>query len=100
MYLRISRSRFDPARHDDVAAALDASQQSLIPAIRRLPGVLGYWAGIDRGSGTMVNVSTWESEEHARQMATLPEMLALRGTFEAGGVQFEPIVDYQVLWRL
>ena len=100
MYLRISRGRFEPARHDDVAAALDASQQSLIPAIRRLPGVLGYWAGIDRGSGTMVNVSTWETEEHARQMATLPEMLALRGTFEASGIRFEPMVNYEVLWQL
>jgi quinol monooxygenase YgiN len=76
------------------------SPDSLGPAIRRLEGVIDYYAGIDRASSTMVNVSVWESEAHAKQMATLPEMQVLRAPFEEQEVAFEPIVNYDVLWRL
>jgi len=34
------------------------------------------------------------------QMRELPEMLALRGTFEALGVEFDPITNHEVLWSI
>jgi quinol monooxygenase YgiN len=75
--------------------------QVLIPAIRRLPGCVSYYAATDEGSSTMVNVSVWDTLEHAQAMATLPEMGELAKEFIALGVEFErPIVNYQTLWQL
>jgi hypothetical protein len=42
----------------------------------------------------------WDTGEHAQAMASLPEMLALRESFDPLGVRFEPIVNYEVLWRV
>lgn len=99
--VRISRGSFPAEKYDIVKARLDAAGASLVPAIKRLDGLIGYWAGVDEASGTMVNVSTWESIEDAEQMATLPEMLALAGEFVELGVVFErPIVNYLSLWEL
>jgi hypothetical protein len=33
-------------------------------------------------------------------VATLKEMADLRGQFEAAGIQFEPVVNYDVLWQI
>jgi quinol monooxygenase YgiN len=100
MVARISLGSFEPERADEVERRLAESELSLRPAIEKLTGNRGYLAGIDRKSGTMTNTSLWESLEAAEAMATLPEMLALRDTFEALGVRFQPITNHQVLWRL
>ena len=100
MIVRISRGRFDSANGDVVAAALTSAQTQLIPAIERLAGLLHYYAGIEWTSATIVNVSIWESLEHAQQMSTLAPMLALREQFETLGVQFDPIVNYETLWQI
>jgi hypothetical protein len=73
----------------------------LVPAIKRLPGCRGYFAATDGASATMVNVSLWDSLEHAHAMASLPEMAALAREFIAMGAEFErPIINYQPLWQL
>jgi quinol monooxygenase YgiN len=80
---------------------LDASAKSLVPAIRAMPGCLSYYAGSDATTNTMVNVSVWDSLEHAQAMGSLPEMAALARDFIALGVEFErPIANYPVLWQL
>jgi hypothetical protein len=48
----------------------------------------------------MTNTSLWESLKDAQAMATLPEMLALRGTFGELGICFQPITNHHVLWWL
>jgi hypothetical protein len=99
--VRISRGSFAPERYEEVKLRLDASQESLIPAIRKLAGCLHYWAGIDRESSTMVNVSVWQSLADAEQMQTLAPMRALAEEFSRMGVRFErPIVNYQALWAV
>lgn len=99
--VRISRGSFPPESFDAVNRRLDESQQSLVPAIRALDGLISYYAGADAQSNTMVNVSVWESLAAAEQMATLPEMLALAGEFISLGVSFErPIVNYDCLWQI
>lgn len=98
--VRISRGRFDAARVEEVAARLEESRASLEPAVRSLDGLIAYHVGIDRETSTMTNTSLWRSREDAMQMRTLPEMLALRETFEALGVEFEPITNHEVLWSL
>jgi len=99
--VRISRGSFEPEHHDRVRARLQASEASLLPAIRKLKGCLHYWAGIETTRNTMVNVSVWETMEDAEQMAGLAPMLALAREFVALGVTFErPILNYQTLWTL
>jgi hypothetical protein len=46
----------------------------------------------------MTNTSIWETLEDAQQMATLPEMLALRERFEALNITFNPITNHEELW--
>lgn len=99
--LRISRSSFKPENYERVKARLDGSHQTLAPAVRNLTGCLHYWAGIDRTTGTMVNVSVWKSLEDAKQMDTLAPMLALAVEFTGLGVVFErPIANYELLWQV
>ena len=72
----------------------------LIPAIQRLPGLVHFYAGVSP-EGSMVNVSVWDSEEHAAQMDRLKEMTVdARGEMEAAGVTFIPIVNYPISWTI
>lgn len=99
--VRISRGSFAPENYEKVKARLDASQESLLPAIKELNGLLHFYAGIDPVSNTMINVSVWETLADARQMESLAPMLALAGEFVQIGVSFErPIMNYDTLWDM
>jgi quinol monooxygenase YgiN len=101
MFVRISKGRYKPELHAEVTARLNQSAVTLVPAIEALPGCLSYYAGSDVTSNTMINVSVWDSLEHAQAMGSLPEMAALAKEFIELGVEFErPIVNYSVLWSL
>ena len=59
-----------------------------------------YWSGIDRTTSTMINVSVWKSLSNAKQMETLPSMLALASEFVKLGVVFErPVANYERFGR-
>lgn len=77
MIIRISKGRYKPDLHAEVTARLDRSAATLVPPIRALPGCLGFYAGADDTSNTLVNVSVWDSLEHAKAMDSLPEMAVL-----------------------
>lgn len=101
MFVRISKGSYPAAMHAEFTERMAAAERVLLPAIRRLPGCLGYYAATDEASSTMVNVSLWDTLEHADAMATLPEMAQLAKEFIALGAQFErPIINYQPLWQL
>jgi quinol monooxygenase YgiN len=101
MIVRISKGRYAAELHAAVTARLDEAAKLLIPAIRRLPGCRSYYAATDEISCTMINVSVWDTLEHAQAMVTLSEMGALAQEFSALGVEFErPIANYAVLWQL
>lgn len=100
MVVRISKGRFESARAEEVTERLRETRGSLEPAIRALQGVVAYYVGVDRESCTMTNTSVWRSLEDAMQMASLPEMLALREAFLELGVEFEPITNQDVLWEI
>ncbi len=100
MIVRLSRGQFDAAQHDEIDRMLRESAVSLVPAIRKLPGGLHDYAGIDRGSATMVNVSVRDPLEHAQHMGTLAEMRAQGERFRARGVRFETIVSYETVWDI
>lgn len=99
--VRISRGSFAPESYESVKQRLDASRKSLIPAIKKLRGLLHYYVGIDAGSNTMINVSVWKTVADARQMETLQPMRDLASEFIAAGVTFErPINNYETLWKI
>jgi hypothetical protein len=72
----------------------------LIPAISRLTGLIHFYSGVST-EGSIVNVSVWDSDEHAAQMDGLKEMAVdARGEMAAAGVAFIPIVNYLVSWTI
>jgi hypothetical protein len=98
--VRVSRASFDPGRFAEVDAVYKKTSEYLDPAIRRLPGLIHWCAGISP-EGSIVNVSVWDSDEHAAQMGRLTQMTVdARGEMEAVGVTFIPIVNYPINWTI
>ena len=101
MFVRISKGRYRPELHAEVTSRLEASSNSLVPAISAMAGCHSYYVGAEESSCTMINVSVWDTLEHAQAMGALPEMASLAKDFIALGVEFErPIINYSVLWQL
>ena len=96
--VRISKGSFDPARLAETEQLLADSERALRDALTKLDGLIHYYVGIDRENGSVTNVSVWDSLAHAKQMDTLPEMLAQRPIVEAAGVKFEKITNHESLW--
>jgi quinol monooxygenase YgiN len=91
-YLRVSRGRFPAASYDEVIRV----SKELADAVRRLDGCQRYQGGVDRVAGTIVAVSTWDSEAHAHfsrdVLGTIvPQLLAL-------GVELEAPEVYAVVY--
>ena len=61
MYVRTSRAHCDPSECDEVLA----SAQRVNPVLSQLPGFQSSYWGVDRASGAMIAVSTWDTREHA-----------------------------------
>ena len=98
--IRVSRGSFDPGRFAEVDAVNKKVSEYLIPAIGQLPGLIHWYAGVSP-EGSIVNVSVWDSDEHAARMGQLTEMTeTARGEMEAVGVAFIPIVDYPISWTI
>ncbi|MBV8719411.1 MAG: hypothetical protein JOZ65_30440 [Chloroflexi bacterium] len=98
--VRISRGTFDTSQFAQIEQMSRQTGEYLMPAIRPLAGLVAYFAGVS-ARGSMVNVSLWDSMEHADQMSRLPEMVVrARADFEPFGMSFIPIVNYPIGWRL
>jgi hypothetical protein len=99
--VRVARGSFDPSRFAEVDAMNKQVSEYLVPAIGRLPGLIHWYAGVSP-EGSIVNVSVWDSDEHAAQMDHLTEMtVTARGEGEAAGVTFNPpIVNYPIGWTI
>ncbi|MFE2960289.1 hypothetical protein [Nocardia tengchongensis] len=102
--VRVGRVTFDPSLYDAVVAADKKTAEYLIPAIRRLPGLLHWYAGVSP-EGSLSQVSIWDSEEHAAQMDELKEMRVLaRDDLRAVGVTFTAetakYTNYPITWTI
>jgi hypothetical protein len=96
--VRVSRASFDRSRFDEVDAASKKTSEYIIPAIRRLPGLLHFYAGVSP-KGSIVQVSVWDTDGHAAQLDRLKEMVVDgRRDMEAVGVTFTPIFNYPIDW--
>lgn len=98
MFLRISRGHFAADRYQEIADRLRSAEVVLAPVIRELPGLIDYYAGLDRETNSMIRVSVWDTQEHAAAMANVKIVAEKRAEFEAAGVTWEPIVTYSVSW--
>src|SRR5690348_12940613 len=54
--VRVSRASYDPNRFTEVDAASKKTSVYIIPAIRRLPGLIHFYAGVSP-KGSIVQVS-------------------------------------------
>jgi hypothetical protein len=98
--VRVSRGNFDPGQFAEVDAVNTKVSAYLIPAIQRLPGLIHWYAGVSP-EGSIVNISVWDSNDHAAQMDGLKEMTVdARGEMVAAGVTFTPIVNHPVNWTI
>ncbi len=98
--VRISKGTFDRSNVVEVERLLSESKVALDQPLRALPGLLHYYVGLDKIACQLINVSVWDSLEHARQMDTLAAMLAQRPILEAAGVKFETITNHETLWTI
>ena len=90
MYLRITRGHFDPAAADAIAALAS----DVTAAVTRLPGVQQIYQARDRSAGTLVVLSLWDTEEHARfSREELGDVLA---RLREQGVRLDPPEIYEV----
>ncbi|MBV9047568.1 MAG: hypothetical protein JOY58_04830 [Solirubrobacterales bacterium] len=98
--IRVSCATFDPSRLAEVEQMLRDTATYLLPAIKRLNGMLGYYAGASP-EGSVVAVSLWDSEDHAKQMASLKKMTVdARKDAEAVGVSPPTIVNHPLAWQI
>ena len=98
--VRVSPGYFDPSLYAEVDALAIKQADYLVPAIQQLPGLLRWYTGVSP-DGTIVNLSVWDTDEHASQMGHLKEMAVVaRGEMEAVGVKFNPIVNYPIIWTI
>jgi len=100
MIVRISTGHFDAARYEEVRKLLTEGGDRLIPAIKKLPGCLHYYAAVNKEAGKIVNVSVWDTLEHAQQMGSLQEMRAEGLKMTALNVRFDPIVNHETTWTI
>ncbi|HEX6525869.1 MAG TPA: hypothetical protein VF070_38525 [Streptosporangiaceae bacterium] len=98
--IRVSSATFDPARFAEVERMLRDTETYLSPAIKRLGGLAGYYAGASP-EGSVVAVSLWDSDAHASQMGSLTEMTVdARRDAQAVGVSVPVIMNYPLAWQI
>ncbi|MEC3917857.1 hypothetical protein [Nocardia sp. CDC160] len=99
--VRVGRASFDPSDYERFEALIRKQADYLVPAIKELPGLIHWFTGVSP-DGSTVQISVWDSEEHAKQMDELTLMAVVaRGELEAIGGKFErPIINYPMTWTI
>src|ERR1700688_1005917 len=97
--VRVSLGWYPPEKESEVAAIMDYQGKPLGEAIKKLPGLISYYSGIDREQRALTNVSLWKDLASAAQMATLQPMIDQGNALAAIGVKFvRPITNSESLW--
>jgi len=98
--VRVGIWNFDPGLSAEAEAILRKQADYLVPAIKQLPGLLHWYTCLSDGSQAAVSV--WDTEEHAKQMDTLKEMVVVaRGELEAVAGPFTgKFVNYPILYTI
>ncbi len=62
MYLRVTRTRVDPSKAEQAISLT----QEVKAAAEQLPGLQGFYSGVDRATGEAIVVTLWDTQEHAQ----------------------------------
>lgn len=99
--VRVSILRCKPEQFSELKQMMAASKTVLEEGIRKMRGLIHYYAGADEAVASLTNVSIWQSLDDAKQMDTFRPMLELGKEFAAKGAAFErPIMNYATLWQI
>ncbi len=98
--VRLSKGHFEAANYAEVRRLAEAEEAAVAPSLKQLRGLIYYSAGVDPVTNTFINISIWTDMDAAKQMNTLPAMLAHRPIMEQAGVQFDRIANYEPIWAL
>jgi len=99
--VRVSVLRCQPQQFAELDRLMAESITVLEPGIRRMRGLIRFYAGSDEAVNSLTNVSVWRTLEDARQLDTFQPMLDLGKVFVANGATFErPIMNYASLWEI
>ena len=63
MYTRITTGRYDSGKEPDVRRLVESD---VLNAARKLAGFKSYNGALDRKTGKLAAITTWETEEQAR----------------------------------
>jgi hypothetical protein len=98
MFVRVSRGTFPEKRYKAIAKHQKAIEPTLAPAVRELPGLIDYYAAIDRDSRTLIRISLWVTADQATALGEFAPIVNTRTEFEGLGVVWEPTITYEVDW--
>lgn len=99
--IRVSILRCKPDQFAEFKEMMAESNAVLEPGIRRMRGIIHYYAGADHAASSLTNVSIWQTLADAQQLDTFQPMLDLGKVFVAKGATFErPITNYASLWEI
>jgi hypothetical protein len=91
MFLRCTRSTFDPAKADDVAA-IGSELKALFAT---LPGIQHSHTALDRATGKAITITLFDTREHAQfSREALGDIVA---RFHAAGVKIEAAEFYETV---
>jgi hypothetical protein len=98
--VRVSILHAPPDKLSEIENMMKAAAGPL-SAIKKLKGLKAYFAGIDREKAQLTNVSVWETETDAQQMASFQPMQDLSKEFmKIEGLSFvRPIPNFDVIWQ-
>jgi hypothetical protein len=98
--VRVSILHCPPEKVAEVEALMKAAESPL-SGIKKLKGLKAYFAGVDREKSEITNVSVWETEADAQQMASFQPMQELAKEFmKVEGLTFvRPIPNFDVIWQ-
>jgi hypothetical protein len=99
--IRVSVLRCQPQHFAELKTMMAESMAVLEPGIRRLRGLVHFYAGEDEAGNALINVSVWRTLADAKQLDTFQPMLDLGKVFVSKGAVFErPILNYASLWEI
>ncbi len=99
--VRVSILRCVPEKFTEFQQMMIEADSLLRPGIEVMPGLINYYAGADRATSSLTNVSIWKTLDNAKQMDTFQPMLDLAKAFAQKGAEFDrPIMNYMTLWQL
>lgn len=98
--VRVSVLRCHPQHFAELKRMMAESMAVLEPGIRRMRGLIHFYAGEDEAANALTNVSVWRTLEDAKQLDEFQPMLDLGKVFTSKGATFErPIMNCASLWE-